>query len=1170
MYFLTESGCDDKVMITDSWRMEGSNPIKIKHKAQEFLSDGDDIVQLDGETGEHLEESVNVAANTLEKYKSVLTNLLGDKYDKFEVMSLARKFDINLESESSFSQQKYILQKHVLENILKEDESDRYSQLLKETNQLCSFKSPPGYSCCLIGCTFRADRHRNYVKHVQQVHSTYHKFSCQFGHKCTREFSSIIMLIDHIKESHCRGPAVRGAAGGNVTGSHSHSIDVACKCDMQVCQGKKFANLKLFMSHFNSFHHNDPRQCIFEDCGHSFNANSTSRHHFRTNHLLKKKLKLKRKHLVNAPTEEILGGSEDCLNIDHDEEDVFADDAEDYEDGDIQFLELEGVTSDTDAEDQSDYFLKAYADFQNRMCHFKFIPHKTMEIISSEYLAQSLKSMELRRRKLKESLKQIPSVTDEQIEEIVAKVLDDDPMINAQRELDTVYKRNKFIRDNFKYVAPQEIVLNETEVKNGVPKDVLHYIPVIETFKHILEDKTMIKVLEKAREERNSKEGVIRDIKDGRMYKRLDFFKNNPDALVAIFYSDALELVNPLGSARGKHKVVQVFWTLADIPKEQRSKIDRLNLALVVKEKHIKKYGYSLIYKNMLNDLKKLEEGIMVESPVPRLTKCGVLVHAGDNLESHSVGGFSTCFSSKDVCRFCHCQYKDLPLNIHDYDGDVEHKYWNVQEYDEICDGLEEDGEIDSTSESLPAVTVAEFEDHLFDEFEEPSENSDSEIDSDESIDESDEEEEENETKKTYGLKHRCPFNVLQSFHAVYAFPPDLLHDLHEGVIAQGRVKSRHFRQFYLNLNPFFHFYKLRFFNVFFNFLSGQILDATLTLDLCGIIKILSSMGWFTIEEYNEALQKQRFKSYEMNDRPQQIVNTKAVKLSGKAVSIWLHMRCFGMVIHNFAIDYDDDVLSLGLQLSEITERLSANEFREHEIDYLEDKILTYLDDRKKIFDNFPTLLGKAKPKHHNMTHYPDAIRNLGPAMSFWTGRFEAKHRVAKGTAESAKNFINISATLAIRQQMRMASVFYGGFFDTADFHLPDKVTKKNHISNETEFNNLLREFMAPSDVISDQIILKSQEYKTGDIIVIRAIGKDELKVGVIQTILVKINKVSFVSKTFDAARNKLNYFVTTSADPSPSFINPLHMADYKPLIRYGTDAKFKFYLHHHISFSHD
>ena len=214
------------------------------------------------------------------------------------------------------------------------------------------------------------------------------------------------------------------------------------------------------------------------------------------------------------------------------------------------------------------------------------------------------------------------------------------------------------------------------------------------------------------------------------------------------------------------------------MPKDQ---IDRLQLAMVVKEKLIKKYGYGKIYKTLLDDLKKLEEGILVQNPVPRVVKCGVLLHAGDNLESHSVGGFSTCFSSRDICRFCHCQYKDLPEHIQDLDGELPHTYWSIKEYDDICDAIEANEDVhEEFDENVATMPVDALEDHMFDEFEEPEDNFDDPESSSESEDET---EEDNESNKTYGLRKRCPFNVLQSFHAVFGFPPDLLHGLFEGKI---------------------------------------------------------------------------------------------------------------------------------------------------------------------------------------------------------------------------------------------------------------------------------------------------------------------------------------------------------------------------------------------------
>ena len=81
---------------------------------------------------------------------------------------------------------------------------------------------------------------------------------------------------------------------------------------------------------------------------------------------------------------------------------------------------------------------------------------------------------------------------------------------------------------------------------------------------------------------------LIQDIKDGSAYKENRFFQKNPDAYTAIFYSDALPLTNPLGAAKGLHKIVNVYFTLAEIPKHLRSKVENWFLVLMVAEVDLK------------------------------------------------------------------------------------------------------------------------------------------------------------------------------------------------------------------------------------------------------------------------------------------------------------------------------------------------------------------------------------------------------------------------------------------------------------------------------------------------------------------------------------------------------------------------------------------------------
>ena len=181
------------------------------------------------------------------------------------------------------------------------------------------------------------------------------------------------------------------------------------------------------------------------------------------------------------------------------------------------------------------------------------------------------------------------------------------------------------------------------------------------------------------------------------------------------------------------------------------------------------------------------------------------------------------------------------------------------------------------------------------------------------------------------------------------------------------------------------------------------------------------------MDQYNQRLRMFSFHSYEAADKPQAIPHGKGKKLPGKAISLWIHCRNFPLLVKSFVKDTDDDVFKLALILVDITNRVAAVEVRNYEIDVLENLIIKYLDERKSIYDSHFDLIGRPKPKHHFLTHYGQAIRLFGPPMTYWTARFESKHRVSKNIAESSKNFKNISLTVSVRQQMRMASVYYKG-----------------------------------------------------------------------------------------------------------------------------------------------
>ena len=443
-----------------------------------------------------------------------------------------------------------------------------------------------GYACCLIGCRFVADRHLNYVKHIKQSHPNMKNLLCNFRKLCLQRFDSVENLVQHLKENH----------SARVTVSSSKSIatdqvNVAVKCNRLLCNGRQFDNLSLLMTHWNCFHSNENRDCIFLDCNSTFDVRSTSRQHFRTQHKLKNKMELKQRHLVQGSGILHIGGLATSSNDPASLAAVGAEgdghfsivESADYDDEHFALLETfeEDLEDKEDTEEKENYYLKYYADYLNRLTTFKYVPASTVQEMAEEYLSNTTKSLERREHLLRKSLGKINGIDQAEVERVVKEVIHNDQFLDAQIKLSTDYKRKKFIKENMSYVAPQEIVMNKQEVKEGKRKEVVHYIPVTETFKTLVEDPTMIKMMNLKTAGKNVVEdNKLHDLRDGSVFKTNEFFVANPEAFTVMLYSDGVEIKNPLGAAKGRYKVIQVFYTLGEVDKAQRSQIDRITLGM--------------------------------------------------------------------------------------------------------------------------------------------------------------------------------------------------------------------------------------------------------------------------------------------------------------------------------------------------------------------------------------------------------------------------------------------------------------------------------------------------------------------------------------------------------------------------------------------------------------
>lgn len=213
----------------------------------------------------------------------------------------------------------------------------------------------------------------------------------------------------------------------------------------------------------------------------------------------------------------------------------------------------------------------------------------------------------------------------------------------------TAYSRAQCFKDMFKYVEPKKVFLGRDENRT---ERFAYYVPVLNTLKGML-DSSFWQGLMLGDPNDVSKTDVLCDCHDGKVFMSNTFFQENPSCLKLVLYQDAFEVVNPLGSAKTKHKVLAVYFSLLNMPPHVRSNTDHMQLVLLCREKDFKEFGHAKVFSELLADLKLLgENGITMEDE--SVVKGALYCIAGDNLGSHCIGGFTENFSSSTYfCRYC-------------------------------------------------------------------------------------------------------------------------------------------------------------------------------------------------------------------------------------------------------------------------------------------------------------------------------------------------------------------------------------------------------------------------------------------------------------------------------------------------------------------------------------
>ena len=506
-------------------------------------------------------------------------------------------------------------------------------------------KDKPFCHICNVHCkTIKAyTQHYQIHRHERNVH-----FPCCVS-GCMKTCFTYKGLVSHVSRHH---GGVRDEDANNAT---YQSAGVVVECMLQFCQ-QQCSDIQEFLAHLkNHIKEGLNVPCPFGKCTKQFNKKTSFSSHISRYH---------RHYTVHSLTPRIL-----CSGVDIEtsnphsvtEPAICFDGSNTYEDsGDDDIDNKDGVETGASVAE----YTKAIALFFLKLYSKSLVPETTIQTIVDEMNILHQLTRESAKTNVKSKLLKAGVSGD-----VVCKVADD--ILDGIAELGcslapseeshqfqsqlcgtlrSTYLRKNYYKNAFNFVSPVEINLG---VDSSGKSHVCHYVPIQETLKVMCEDKSVQRHWVPVCNDGGSNQvNQLHDIQDGKVFKQNAFFQSNPNALQILLFQDSFEIVNPLGSARCKHKVLGIYYTLGNIDPRCRSQVDAMQLIMLCKEKSIKEFGPEAVLSTLVKDLQQLEsQGISVHGG--EVVKGTILAIIGDNLGSHYIGGFCESFCANYYCRYC-------------------------------------------------------------------------------------------------------------------------------------------------------------------------------------------------------------------------------------------------------------------------------------------------------------------------------------------------------------------------------------------------------------------------------------------------------------------------------------------------------------------------------------
>jgi hypothetical protein len=211
--------------------------------------------------------------------------------------------------------------------------------------------------------------------------------------------------------------------------------------------------------------------------------------------------------------------------------------------------------------------------------------------------------------------------------------------------LATDWKRKQYYRQKLNCVEPKSV---RYVMDDPTSAETLEFVSLINTLKLLIKNN---EIMQQVLNPPAGKPQIISNLSDGSLFKNHPVYQAHGTALQIILYSDEF-VVNPLGPNATKHKNLAFYFTIDNLSSNYKSYKDVIQFLALCNSNHIKKHGLKAVADVIFADVNILEqEGIELCNSTQK--NYGSIAYiAGDNLNSHMIGGFNSSFGPK-VYRPC-------------------------------------------------------------------------------------------------------------------------------------------------------------------------------------------------------------------------------------------------------------------------------------------------------------------------------------------------------------------------------------------------------------------------------------------------------------------------------------------------------------------------------------